>query len=165
VAILLALSLVGGAPQMPSGVPACAAKSLRATAGVQGATGSMAGGIRVRNRGGHACRLGGRPRVILRTRRGRVLVARQHAAPVFTPFKAVHVLGPGQNAFAFVRWANWCGRWPTSEPARYNHRLVLDVMLASGALLRVSFGTGRPRCDSPGSPPALVVSPFAREQA
>jgi hypothetical protein len=165
VVILFALALVASAPGVPNGVDACTAKSLRATAALQGASGSMAGGIRVRNRGGRACRLGGRPRAALRTRRGRVLVARHQAAAVFTPFKAVDVLAPGRSAFAFVQWSNWCGHRPASGPARYVRRLVLDIALGSGARLRVPLRTGQPRCDSPGAPSVLAVSPFAREDA
>jgi hypothetical protein len=119
----------------------------------------MAGGIRVRNRGDETCRLGARPDVILRDSTGRALVERQAKGRVTSPFKAVQVLKGGESAFAFVLWRNWCGRLPFSG----SQRLVLDVTLRSGPRLRVPLRTSRPRCDSPDSPPVLIVSPFARE--
>jgi uncharacterized protein DUF4232 len=159
-AILLGLALVAGAPGAPNDVSACTARSLHATAGLQGATGSMAGGIRVRNRGEKTCRLGGRPAVILRDSTGWTFVARQVKGRVTSPFEAVQVLRRGESAFAFLLWRNWCGRWPSSG----SRRLVLDVTLTSGPRLRVPFRTWRPRCDSPDSTPVLIVSPFARER-
>jgi Protein of unknown function (DUF4232) len=158
-AILLGLALAAGAPAS-NDVAACTARSLYATAALQGATGSMAGGIRVRNRGKETCRLGGRPAVILRASTGATFVARQVRGRVTSPFEAVQVLKRGESAFAFVLWRNWCGRWPSSG----SQPLVLDVTLTSGARLRVPFRTWRPRCDSPDSPPMLIVSPFASER-
>jgi hypothetical protein len=164
VAFLIALSLVAAAPGAPATMPACTADSLRVSASLQGATGSMAGGIHVWNRGEETCRLGGAPEVVLRTRRGRVLVRSRSEATVLPPRKAVDAVEPGRSVFAFVLWRNWCGRWPSSGPARYNRRLVFDMTLGSGGRLLVPVVTGRPRCDAPGATSALSVSPFTKER-
>jgi hypothetical protein len=165
VAFLIALSLVATAPDGPAKMPACTAQSLRGSASLQGATGSMAGGIRVWNRGAETCRLGGPPKVVLRTRRGRVLVTSSAEGTVVPPGKAVDRIEPGRSVFAFVLWRNWCGPWPSSGQARNNRRLVFDVTLGSGGRLLVPGATGRPRCDTPRSTSTLSVSPFMREGA
>jgi hypothetical protein len=164
VAFLIALSLVAAAPDVSASLPACTAQSLRVNASLQGVTGAMAGGIRVWNRGVVTCRLGGAPEVVLRTRRGRELVRSGSEATVLPRRKAVGRIEPGESAFAFVLWRNWCGRWPTSGRARYHRRLVFDVTLGSGVRLVVPGATGRPRCDLPGARSSLSVSPFLRER-
>jgi hypothetical protein len=164
VAYLVALSLAATAPGVPATMPACTPQSLRVSASLQGATGSMAGGIRVWNRGEAACRLGRTPQVALRTRRGRLLVTSRSDATVLPRRKAVDRIEPGRSAFAFVLWRNWCGRWPASGPTRYNRRLVFDVTLGSGARLLVPVSSGRPRCDAPGARSSLSVSSFLSEQ-
>jgi hypothetical protein len=150
-AFLIALSLAAAAPGALAEMPACTANSLRVSASLQGATGSMAGGIRVWNRSEETCRLGGAPEVVLRTRRGRPLVRSRAEATVLPRRKVADRIEPGESAFAFVLWRNWCGRWPSSGPARYNRRLMFDVIFGSGARLVVPVTTGRPRCDQPGA--------------
>jgi hypothetical protein len=147
----------GAAPD----VPACAARHLAADFGMQGATGSIVGPLRVRNVGRRSCRIGGRPRVRILTRPRAILWIVPIAGAPHRPFgdeRTVSVLAPGRRASAFLIWSNWCGAWPTGA-ARYR-RLVLEATLGTGATLRLPFRTYGPRCDFPRRPSTLSVSPF-----
>ncbi len=136
---------------------ACTAKDLRAHGQLQGATGSMIGPIVFRNVSSSACRVGGRPRVTIRDRAGRLL--RTKEAPVQAKsigYRPVTKLRAGQRASLYLWWSQWCGSWPQGV---YNQKLILHVSLTTGRNVKAGFQSGRPRCDvRTGS--KLGVSPF-----
>jgi hypothetical protein len=140
----------------------CRASELRVTAGLQGATGSLAGGVRVRNAGGRACTVEGRPRVAILSA-GRPLPLRRIAARPDWQGQLVPagypqvVLEPGDVADVRVSWSNWCGAKPRPP-------LSISVVLPHGAgRLGAALEAGTPRCDQRSAPSTLAVQPFMPE--
>jgi hypothetical protein len=139
---------------VPPGTPACTADRLGATAGWEGATGSLAGWVRLTSRAG--CRLGGYPAIQLLDRHHRALPTRTGRAggSQVTPV----LVRPGTAATATFVWSNWCG--PNPGP------LGLRVTLPGGGTLVPAVDAGTPRglaarCDAPGAPSTLSRGPFA----
>lgn len=135
--------------------PQCTAAQLRASAFFQGATGSLAGGVKLRNVSARACTLAGFPRLRLTDERGRSLpVAVGHSRPRWEFSTApgnwpYQTIAPGKSSGFDVWWSNWCGK-----PAR----LVFRVALPGGSR-KAAWPTG-PRCDAPGEPSGVTVSPY-----
>ena len=132
-----------GPPTVPAGTPACTAGQLRASAGWEGATGSLAGypTIQLVDRHGRPLRLAGDPR------------SGKEAPPAV-------LLRRGQAARVEFAWLNWCG--PNPGP------VGLRVILPRGGVLipTVQPGTPRdlsPRCDAPASPSRLSAGPFVAQ--
>jgi hypothetical protein len=150
----LALTPGGGAS---SRLRPCGAPDLHAYGELQGATGSMLGPIVFRNVSSSSCRLGGRPRVAIHDRAGRLLPTRELPLTLREiRYRAVTSLRPGGRASLYLLWSEWCGPWPSGV---LRQRLLLHVTLTTGKTLRASFDSGRPRCDvHTGS--RLVVTPF-----
>jgi hypothetical protein len=135
---------------------ACTARDLRASVGMlQGATGTMDGAVRFRNRSASACAVGGRPRVAVTTTARTVLPTRERA---FASGGAVSTLAPRATAELRLDWANWCGAWSRSGGAF--RTVLLRVRLTTGATVWARVRTGRPRCDQPSAPSTLAVSRF-----
>jgi Domain of unknown function (DUF4232) len=142
---------------VPPGTPACTADRLHATAGWQGATGSLAGWVRVTSRAGPSCALGGYLAIQLLDAQGRALPTRTGRAGrgQVTPV----LVGPGVAATVAFVWANWCGPRPG--------RLGVRVTLPGGGTLVPAIEAGTPRgltarCDAPGAGSVLSRGPFAR---
>jgi hypothetical protein len=135
----------------------CTAADLRAHGELQAATGSMLGPIVFRNASPSTCRLGGRPRVAIFDRAGRLLRTRELPLTLRgIGYRGVTALGPGGRASLFLSWSEWCGRWPRGE---LQQQLRLHVALTTGRTLTAAFDSGRPRCDvHTGS--RLGVTPF-----
>jgi hypothetical protein len=154
---LVAGTLAASAAQtMVQGVAPCRAAQLRATAAWQGATGSLAGGITIVNRGPGACAVSGRPGVVIRGSNGDLApaVARPERALEGAPVGTT-VLVPGQRAFVFVLWMNVCGR--------IRPLLSLVVTLPRGAghlVVPVGRSAGTAGCDVSDAPSSLAVGPF-----
>jgi hypothetical protein len=148
------------APARPAAVPpgtsACTADRLRATAGWEGATGSLAGWVRVTSRARASCRLGGYPTIQLLDQQGRALPTRTGRAG---RGQVTGVLvRPGTAATVAFVWRNWCGPNPG--------RLGLRVTLPGRGSLVPAVQAGAPReltarCDAPGAPSTLSRGPFA----
>ena len=141
------------AQPVPRLAPPCRAAALRAELGLQGATGSLAGGVVLTNRGRSVCSLRGNPRARFLDGVDPSGVERT-ALPAFdrpsgTPHSSLRALHPGESAFVRLWWSNWCGR---PSPMR----LALTV---SGAEfdLRVD---GSSRCDAASAPSTLAVGPL-----
>ena len=145
-------------PRVPPVVPVappCRSAALAARIGLQGATGSLAGGISLRNRSGERCSLRGR--VALRFLDGSdpagvaltTLLPEQAEPAVLAP--SLRALRPGESAFVRIWWSNWCGERP---PTR------LAVRLPSGNVIVLTLDAGAPRCDVPASPSSLAVGPL-----
>jgi hypothetical protein len=158
---LRVVAVAGVIPWIPAVPPAsvvpplaapCAVSSLHASLELQGATGSLAGGVILTNRGARPCSLlgpirarflGGVDRSGVRT----TALARLRPEPATYP--SLRSLRTGESAFVDIWWSNWCG---TPPPAR------LALTLPAGELqLRVE---GSARCDTPGRPSTLGVGPL-----
>ena len=156
---------VGGVARGSAGVgsPKCVPAELRATAGLQGATGSQLGGVSVTNASDHTCALPVTPQVSL-VWHGRKLAGRQVAFPPSwsrseyphgsTP---VRLLGPRRSAFAVLQWWNWCGPRPWGRG--YLQGFVqLRLPGQPGSVMARLHETAAPHCNRP--PSILRVSPF-----
>jgi hypothetical protein len=90
----------------------CDLSRLRATAGLQGATGSMLGGLSVGNLG-PTCTLAGRPLVELVWHGRRVTPSQKPFDPrafrSIGPFHASRTLAHGTSLFVRLQWWNYCG--------------------------------------------------------
>jgi Protein of unknown function (DUF4232) len=135
----------------------CTGADLRASGRLQGATGSMVGPVAFRNVSSSHCALGGRPRVSIHDRGGRLLATREVPASLeFLGYRPVTALGPGRRAWLSLQWSEWCGAWPRGV---YVRTLFLHVSLTTGRSLVGRVESGRPRCDvRTGS--KLGVTPF-----
>jgi hypothetical protein len=143
---------------IPLAVPDCRAADLRPLpAMLQGATGSMLGGIRFRNVSPRRCTVGGRPRVKLVLGRRLLDTKLRSFARAGLGGHSVTTIGRDGVRGIDVQWRNWCGVWP-------KHRLLLTVTLrislTTGVRVSGRVRTGRPRCDLPSVPSDLFVSTF-----
>ena len=141
-----------------SSAPPCRAAGLRATAGLQGATGSLAGVIGIKNVSAKPCTVTGRPRLKL-LGDGHDLRVRQVPIPPSWNGQLVPkgyprlLVGPGDSVEARVFWSNWCGG--ATGP------LSLSIDLPHGAgRLTAPLEPGTPRCDAPRSASTIRVEPF-----
>lgn len=141
----------------------CRASQLAARGGFQGATGSLAGGVVLTNRGKRPCVLSGTPGVQLESRGRPLPVTALRLTHAFSsngaPVGRVEVL-PGGKAFVQLWWSNWCGR-AIAAPFR------IAINWPGGGRLSIAplplAGPGRvpgPRCDSPGSRSTLMIGSF-----
>jgi hypothetical protein len=139
---------------VPPGTPACTADRLHATAGWEGATGSLAGWVRLTSRDRAGCRLRGYPAIQLLDQHHRALPTRAgRAGGQVTPV----LLRPGTAATVTFVWSNWCGPRPGL--------LGLRVTLPGGGSLVPAVEAGTPRglaarCDAAGAPSSLSRGPF-----
>jgi hypothetical protein len=141
----------------------CVPAELRASAGLQGATGSQLGGVSVTNASDHTCALPVAPQVSL-VWHGRELAVRQVA---FTPSwlrseyphgsTRIRLLGPRRTAFVVLQWWNWCGPRPWG---RGNLQGFLQLRLPGqpGSVMARLREVAAPYCNRP--PSTLRVSPF-----
>jgi hypothetical protein len=145
VALLLALSHISAPP--------CHASQLRPTFFLQGATGSLRGGVAVRNLSPTTCSLVGLPRVGLvggGARRGRWVTYRLRACSECYVGPPVSSLRHGKRALMAFAWSNWCWARPDE--------LVVDLPHRGGVLrwrLRQSAG-----CYAAGRASRIGVSRF-----
>jgi hypothetical protein len=155
-------------PEPPLAKP-CQADGLRTSLFLQGATGSLVGGVTVRNATATKCSLRGRVHVHFvgasaeatrwETVAGPAL-ARDPSA-VYDRGSSLRALGPGRPAYVPLQWRNWCppGTAETSVGAP-PEILIVDLPRRRGSLhLPLS---GAPRCDSPPDPSVLVVGRLTR---
>ena len=134
------LPLAPPAPKL-TGLPPCTASELRASVSLQGATGSMLGGLTLRNGTHHACVLA-RPRALVLRDRGRRLALTQASEVPQLGVRRLR-LDPGRAATLELQLWNACDE---------HSRARLWVVVAGGA---VGLGIGAEgRCDSPAQPPS-----------
>jgi hypothetical protein len=140
------------AAPVPPIAPTCRSAALEARLGLQGATGSLAGGVSLTNRAGEPCSLRGRVAV-------RFLDGSDPAGVDLTTFApqqpepgvsipSLRALRRGESVFVRIWWSNWCG-----EPSPTK----LGLRLPSGDVIDLALGTGAPRCDAPARPTSLAV--------
>jgi hypothetical protein len=150
---------------VPAGTRSCAPADLAATAGWQGATGSMAGGIRVTNRGSTACVIDGPPRLAV-IRAGSRIMATDYLAANQADLgggaaPGPGLLEPGDVGGWWLLWENWCGSNLTPATVELTLPDGSGPLVARPAASRsVELGS-RPRCDAPASPSTLTVTAFA----
>ncbi len=149
------------AGEQTAGPLPCDATDLSADAQWQGATGSLAGGVRFINRSATtACTLAGHPEIQLRDGQNVILpIIQDNTAPTALSEDAGGpvVLHPEQQVVSvFFQWRNYC----QSKPAPPLTMLILlpgrqGRLVASGPL------DGVPRCDAPTVPSVMSVGLFA----
>jgi Domain of unknown function (DUF4232) len=141
----------------PPLAPACAASQLRATLGLQGATGNLAGGISIVNRSSQPCALVGRPRLSFAGATSRWRETRWHGSspspfdPLAPPAGSLRALAPGEHVSVNLWWSNWCGRGsrPNGDSGQPPAAIVLSA--PGGGQIRLSNGhmnggLGAPPC-------------------
>jgi Protein of unknown function (DUF4232) len=146
----------------------CRGSALRARVFLQGATGSLVGGINLLNAGSAPCSLLGWPTVSFTgaaasTTPVQVKELPRSPAPLNVladPPGSLRALAPGKAASVSLWWENWCGpaSVPTGSPGTSPDGLKLT--LAGGTSVVVPLAQA-PRCDAPQSPSLLSVGPFA----
>ncbi len=154
---------------LPS-VQSCLAEDLKAVAGYQGATGSMAGGVSFTNVSATSCVLEGRPGIHVTDAKGSLMPvanlpfnggAEGEGTPAPTmESKGPLVLRPGETAFVFFKWQNWC--------AHAQGPFTLAVALpGEGGQLNVpaQYPGGKPisttpRCDQSDATSTIIIWPF-----
>lgn len=143
--------------------PYCRAGNLRATAGWQGATGSMAGPVTLTNTSKQACILLGPLRVRLEDAAGRTL-AFSEPAPAAKQAEQDVLLAPGEKASALLHWSNWCGPRPGGMGLRV---ILLERLgqLVATAPDDLNGMEGTPRCDAPSSKTLLTLGVLAPVEA
>jgi hypothetical protein len=148
--------------------PVCSAPDLQATAEFQGATGSLLGGIAVRNRGPLACALPAAPAITLAWRGSRIPV---RTSPFPRGWLArmnprwghrVSLLAPGARAQMILQWFDWCGRTPWGANRGFRLTVALRVPHQVAPIQTTTADlVAAPYCNArPGTPSTLRVSPF-----
>jgi hypothetical protein len=145
----------------------CRARNLRAHLFLQGATGSLVGGVNLVNTGSRPCSLLGWPTVSLAgsaTAGEQWRVKRLAASPspveaIADPPGSLQALRPGKAAGTAIVWSNWCGpgSTPAGSPGVPPTKLLLGLM--SGTTIAIPL-THAPRCDQPNDPSTVSVGPF-----
>jgi hypothetical protein len=157
-------ALVGVIPWIPAAppptphpplAPACQPGQLTVVAAdAQGATGSLSGGVVLRN-AGSPCSLIGRPQVTFDppapTAPGTTGVP--EVGPVMPPRFSLRAIPTGAEVGFPFWWSNWCSGPPNA----------LVVALPQGGVVRVAFHVA-PRCDSPTSPSTIWAGTFQQTE-
>ncbi len=143
----------------------CASDRLEAgRASFDGAGGSLAGGLPLRDAGPDPCRLEGHPGVAVLDRAGRALrITAVASTDIARPVDLdPRVALPAEHADAAVRglaslflvWSNWCGPADTRLGS-------LALTMEDGGVIRVPMeAASLPRCDSPQDRSTISVGPF-----
>ena len=154
------------APAHPPLAPLCRASDIRAALFLQGATGSLVGGVTLTN-AGRPCALLGWPgvsfaRAAARSthwRIRRVAGSREPPNPLADPPGSLRALGHGKSARVALVWSNWCGPGSSAAGSSGARPAALVLALASATGVRLPL-TRAPRCDSPDAPSKVSAEPF-----
>jgi hypothetical protein len=146
---------------------ACQASNLRARLFLQGATGSLVGGVDLRNVGPTPCALVGWPTIsfsgaaAVTTRWQAKKLASSPAPPdvLADPPGSLRALKPGKSAMVSLFWSNWCGPGTDPTGASGTPPDAIELALASGTSITVPVGKA-PRCDAGQDPSIVSVGPF-----
>src|SRR6266542_601106 len=150
----------------PPLAPSCLAGRLRAHLFLQGATGSLVGGVELTNAGRASCSLLGWPQLSFtgaaastRWQIKRLARSPQPREVIADPPGSLRALAPGKTASVSLFWSNWCeagnlGGGNLSTPPK-----GLRIGFASRTSLVVPLAHA-PRCDAPQAPSILSVAPF-----
>ena len=120
----------------------------------EGAAGSRNGAIVATNNGARTIALGGSPRVTLKDTSGNTLVStsEEGSHPVAI------VLAPNQQAYAPLRFSNWCGA--TGDPASVRAELPGDT--GTTQVSYRDFGISYPPCNGAGQPATLSIKGWTK---
>src|SRR5579884_1397558 len=151
----------------PPLAPPCRASALRAQLFLQGATGSLVGGVNLINDGSASCSLLGWPATSFTgtaasTTHVKVKRLPHSSAPpdvLADPPGSLRALAPGKSASVSLWWSNWCGPDSVATGPAATPPTGLELRLASGTSMIVPISHA-PRCDAPQSPSLLSVGPF-----
>jgi Domain of unknown function (DUF4232) len=145
------VKLTGGSAT--SSPPLCRASQLSASAGLNGATGTMAGVAELTNTGGTTCSLPRTAPLVGIFLGSRLLPVRQKPLRDSSETHA-HELAPGAAAFVHMDWSNWCGKPREGALIRPVLRLRFPGLQVAARAHEMTL----PRCGSPGGS-TLYVSP------
>lgn len=145
----------------------CKARDLRAHLSLQGATGSLVGGVRLVNAGARTCSLVGWPTVSFAgaaASRERWRVKRLAASPsppdaIADPLGSLRALRPGKAAATAIFWSNWCGPGSTPAGSPGAPPAKMSLGLVGGTTIEIPLAHA-PRCDQPSVPSTVSVGPF-----
>jgi len=179
-AALMLLACTPVAPSQPgpptvalsSATRQCSAGDLDVTARWQGATGALAGGLRLEVTAATGCALPGQLQINLVDTLGEAMLADEVATSTLCddPQSTTACLSqptvevePGQSALVRFIWRNWCGPQPSGS-------IGLEVTLPAEPLpvsapIVDAAGTptmDTPRCDAPDAPSTLAVGPVQK---
>jgi hypothetical protein len=155
------------APANPPLARPCRASDLHAHLFLQGATGSLVGGVELLNAGTRPCSLLGRPTVSFTgaaaaaERWQAKKLAASPAPPdvVADPPGSLRALRPGKSASVVLFWSNWCGPGAVPTGASGATPDAVALGLASGTTIAIPLAHA-PRCDAPQDPSIISVGPF-----
>jgi hypothetical protein len=166
-------SPLGPAPSASSSaVRLCSATDLSLTARWQGATGALAGGLRLEVTAPTRCALPGQLQVELVDAQGQTLLVNEVAAPALCDdpqpttgclSQATVEVEPAQSALVRVVWQNWCGP-PLSGSVGVEVTLPGEPRPLSAPVVNAA-GTpsvDTPRCDAPTAPSTFAVGPLQK---
>ncbi len=145
----------------------CQARDIRAHLFLQGATGSLVGGVSLVNAGVRPCSLVGWPTVTFagpaasgeKWRVKRLAASPSPPEAISDPPGSLRALLPGKTAATAIFWSNWCGpgSTPAGSPGAFPTKLILG--LPGGATIGIPLAHA-PRCDQPDDPSTVSVGPF-----
>jgi hypothetical protein len=130
----------------PTSVAACRSSQLSATAGLNGAAGSILGPVTITRSGGATCSLPDRPPVVRITAAGGSAAVQQR--PLSLPVDLAPRLARGAIAEIFIQWSNWCGKTPTAMTLDFGQGLEVTTPLRDT----------QPPCRAPAVPSAIGAS-------
>jgi hypothetical protein len=151
----------------PPVAPPCQAHDLEAHLFLQGATGSLVGGVNLVNAGSSSCSLVGWPTLTFAGHAASVekwQVKKLAASPsppeaIADPPGSLRALQPGKTAGVAIFWSNWCGPGSTATGAGGDPPAAMVIGLGSGTSLAVPVAHA-PRCDAPRDPSTVSIGPF-----
>jgi hypothetical protein len=142
----------------------CRASQLGSRLFLQGATGSLVGGVDLTNNGRRACALVGRPVVsfVGATKPVMVLAAAPQTgqdAALLDPPGSLRALEPGKAASVSLWWSNWCGRGGRAGGRGGVPPSAIRLGLPGGTTVLLPLRRAS-RCDDPHAPSTIQVGPF-----
>jgi len=156
-------------PTQPPLAPPCQADGLRASLFLQGATGNLTGAAIIRNVSGTPCSLLGRAgaRFEGAAAASTPVHVFQSPAPapdlsaVYDAPSSLRALALGRAAAVELFWGNWCPPDTAVTTAGTPPEALVLVLPAGRGELRLPLQRA-PRCDAPGAPSSISVTPFLR---
>jgi hypothetical protein len=150
--------------------PPCRATELHGRLGLQGAGGSLYGGIVLRHVGTEPCSLVGRPRARLvgkAAEETRWRVRAMKALPpgeddddaLVAPLASLRSLHAHERVWLGLAWSNWCppGSKPTASAGPIPKALLLELRSGDELSFRLRQA---PNCGGPAFPSSLGIAPF-----
>jgi len=145
-----------------SSLPACTARQLLVSGGLQGATQSLLGSLTLTNRTGRACALPVAPKrvsFVIGTQVLPTLTLRGLRGSQAPPGAPTRVLPAHGLVVAGVQWRNWCGA------PRGDVRLSVELGISADVEVRGRIGpVTTPSCVDPKHSSTVTVSRFLRRR-